>query len=76
MELHKLLREQEIVTTLSSIVLVPLVCTLKINGLTVTQKIVLTFPITLSKCMRILAMRLVCSTSIPLSCFFPLVNAE
>lgn len=35
----------------------------------------LTFPITLSTCIRTFAIRRVCSTSIPLSCFFPLVNA-
>ena len=35
----------------------------------------LTFPITLSTCIRTFAIRRVCSNSIQLSCFFPLVYA-
>ena len=77
-ELHKLLRQQQTVTILSNVVI-------SSSGLHLRKSMgwhrlrieyfFRTFLITLSTCIRTLAILLVCFTSIPLSCFCPFVKA-
>ena len=70
-------RAQQIVTILSNVVTSPFLTVTKSMGWVAPKMLYLfrMFPITRSTCILTLAILRVCSTSIPLSCFLPLVNA-
>ena len=76
-ELHRLIKAHATTTILSNVVFVPDPLLMKSTGTVEFRSVYfcLMFRMTLSTCMRTLAIRHVCSTSMAHNCFLPLVNA-